>query len=65
MRYAMAPILQAEADREYATREVAIQQKEAEIMKNVKGWQVGQSSYYTKTEDVPRKMNPFDKRLQV
>jgi len=46
-RYAMAPILQAEQDRLYLYREKEILKKEAEIMKDVPGWVVGENTYYT------------------
>lgn len=46
-RYAIAPYLQAEADREFMVRELINLKKEAEIMKDVKGWKVGQSPYFS------------------
>ncbi len=58
-RYAIAPILQAEADREYLERELVNLKKEAEIMKNVEGWKVGQSPYYS-NKFMPRAVDPFD-----
>mmetsp|Transcript_2632 Transcript_2632/g.2885 ORF Transcript_2632/g.2885 Transcript_2632/m.2885 type:complete len:134 (+) Transcript_2632:55-456(+) len=60
LRYAMAPILQAEADREYHVRELIILKKEAEIMKDVEGWVVGRSPYWTQ-KFMPRAVNPFDR----
>jgi len=45
VRYALAPILQAEADREYMRKEMENLKKEAEVMKDVPGWQVGKSPY--------------------
>jgi len=59
MRYAMVPMLQAEADLMYAAKEAAIKEKEAEIMKNVDGWIVGKSPYYQKIW-MPRAINPMD-----
>lgn len=62
-RYAMAAILQAEEDRWYCERENAILQKEAEIMKNVPGWKVGESVYLT-DRWVPRQTSFLDKNLK-
>ena len=45
-RYALAPILQNEADREYMMREKKLLQQEARIMSEVPGWKVGQSQYH-------------------
>jgi NADH dehydrogenase (ubiquinone) 1 alpha subcomplex subunit 13 len=45
-RYALAPILQQEADREYMMRVKKLMEQEANIMSNVPGWKVGQSQYY-------------------
>ena len=58
-RYAVAPILQAEADREYLERELINLKKEAEIMKNVEGWKVGRSPYFSGVF-MPRAVDPFD-----
>ena len=58
-RYAVAPILQAEADRNYLERELKLLQKEAEIMKDVEGWEVGKSTYNS-GKWFPRTVNPFD-----
>jgi NADH dehydrogenase (ubiquinone) 1 alpha subcomplex subunit 13 len=60
IRYAMAPLLQAEADREYMIREQENLKKEMEIMKNVKGWIPGQSVYHSK-KFVPRNVDPMNK----
>jgi NADH dehydrogenase (ubiquinone) 1 alpha subcomplex subunit 13 len=62
-RYAMAPVLQAEEDAWYAEREKEILKQEAEIMKNVKGWKVGESVYHT-DRWVPRNTNPLNKNLK-
>lgn len=59
-RYSMAPILQAEADRLYMAREEEINKREAEIMKDVKGWKVGESVYNTERW-VPRNITPLDR----
>lgn len=58
-RYAIAPLLQAEADREYLERELINLKKEAEIMKNVEGWKVGRSPYFSGVF-MPRAIDPFD-----
>ena len=58
-RYAIAPILQAEADREYLERELINLKKEAEIMKNVEGWKVGANPYFSGVF-MPRAVDPFD-----
>jgi len=60
LRYAMAPILQAEADREYLQRELINLKKETEIMKDVDGWIVGRSPYWTQ-KFMPRAVDPFDR----
>mmetsp|Transcript_9489 Transcript_9489/g.13468 ORF Transcript_9489/g.13468 Transcript_9489/m.13468 type:complete len:134 (+) Transcript_9489:77-478(+) len=63
IRYALAPLLQAEADREYVHREKEILAKEAEVMKDVEGWKVGQSPYNS-GRFMPRAINPFDKNIK-
>ena len=62
-RFAMAPMLQAESDRWYVAREKNIYKKEAEIMKNVPGWQAGRSVYFT-SRWVPRNVAPLNKNLK-
>lgn len=62
-RYAMAPVLQAEEDRWYAEREKEILKKEAEIMKHVPGWKVGESTFHS-DRWVPRHVAPLDKNLK-
>ena len=62
-RYAVAPVLQAEADREYLERELKNLKKEAEIMKNVDGWEVGKSQFYSK-KFMPRSVDSFDTTLK-
>jgi NADH dehydrogenase (ubiquinone) 1 alpha subcomplex subunit 13 len=47
IRYTLGPFLQAEADMEYKIRQDVIDKKEAEVMKNVPGWVVGQSTYHS------------------
>ena len=44
--YALAPLLQNEADREYLMREKKLQKQEEKIMSEVPGWKVGESQYY-------------------
>lgn len=62
-RYAMAPYLQAEADLMYHQREQEILAKEASIMKNVPGWQVGASTYFTQRW-VPRQAAMLDRNFK-
>jgi NADH dehydrogenase (ubiquinone) 1 alpha subcomplex subunit 13 len=62
-RYAIAPILQAEADRAYLVQEKEILRQEAEIMKNVPGWKVGASTY-TGDRWIPRNMAVLHKGLK-
>jgi NADH dehydrogenase (ubiquinone) 1 alpha subcomplex subunit 13 len=47
MRYAMSVLLKTESDREYLSREEIYLKQEREIMKDVKGWRVGESPYYS------------------
>lgn len=47
-RIHLIPLLQAEADRDTYRREVASKEREAEIMKDVKGWKAGESVYNSK-----------------
>ena len=63
-RYAMAPVLQAEEDRWYVEREREILKQEAEIMRNVPGWKVGESTFHNTTRWVPRHVAPLDKNLK-
>ena len=63
VRYALAPLLQAEADREYMERELVALRREAEIMKDVvdeKGnkWVPGSSQFYG-GQWMPRKIGHF------
>jgi NADH dehydrogenase (ubiquinone) 1 alpha subcomplex subunit 13 len=62
-RYAIAPFLQAEADAEYMERERENLKKEAEIMKDVPGWKVGESTYLT-NKWMPRKVSQFERSLK-
>lgn len=62
-RFAMASLLQAEEDRWYVEREKQIFQKEAEIMKNVPGWKVGESPY-SSDRWVPRHVAPLNKNIK-
>lgn len=59
----MAPVLQAEEDRWYVAREQEMLKKEAEIMKDVPGWKVGESTFYS-NRWVPRHVAPLDKNLK-
>eukprot|EP00984_Skeletonema_dohrnii_P022001 scaffold11113_cov66-Skeletonema_dohrnii-CCMP3373.AAC.1 len=63
VRYALAPLMQAEADREYMERELVNLRREAEIMKDVtdlKGnpWVPGSSQYFG-GQWMPRKVSYF------
>ena len=63
-RYAIAPILQAEADREYLAREEVIRKREAEIMKDVvPKWTPGKSPYWS-GKWMPRRIYDFEKNLK-
>lgn len=62
-RYAIAPFLQAEADVWYHLREQEILEKEAEIMKDVPGWKVGESTYMT-SRWVPRQYAMLDRNIK-
>ncbi|KAI9595224.1 GRIM-19 [Syncephalis fuscata] len=57
-RIHLVPMLQAETDRDHYRREQALQAEEAELMKNVPGWEVnakgGASSVYNTDRYVPR-----------
>ena len=59
-RYAIAPILQAEADRVYAQRELVNLQKEASIMKGVENWNTTSSKAYYSERFMPRAIDNFD-----
>mmetsp|Transcript_18338 Transcript_18338/g.26279 ORF Transcript_18338/g.26279 Transcript_18338/m.26279 type:complete len:134 (-) Transcript_18338:419-820(-) len=63
VRYAVAPLLQAEADREYMQRELALLRKEAEIMAGVEGWEVGKSPFFS-DKWMPRRMNQLDRNCK-
>jgi NADH dehydrogenase (ubiquinone) 1 alpha subcomplex subunit 13 len=63
VRYALAPLLQAEADTEYLQREREILEKEKQIMKDVPGWMPGKSPYFT-GRWMPRKVDQFDRGLK-
>jgi NADH dehydrogenase (ubiquinone) 1 alpha subcomplex subunit 13 len=60
IRYAMAPLLQAEADREYMTREKENLRREIEIMKDVKGW-IPYVSPYNSQKFMKRSVDPMNK----
>ncbi|RKP06029.1 GRIM-19 [Thamnocephalis sphaerospora] len=46
-RLHLVPLLQAETDRDTYRRHLALNAEEAEIMKDVEGWKVGDSVYNT------------------
>ncbi|KAL7507071.1 hypothetical protein ACHAXN_006218 [Cyclotella atomus] len=63
VRYALAPLLQAEADREYMERELVALLKEKEVMKDVvdaegREWKVGASQFYG-GQWMPRRVQHF------
>ena len=63
MRYALVPLLQAEADREYIERELVGLMKEREVMKEVvdekgRGWQAGASQFHG-GQWMPRRIGHF------
>ena len=60
MRYAMAPLLQAEADRAYMKKEEENLKREMEIMKDVDGWVPGKSPYYS-NKFMRRQVDPMNK----
>ncbi|GAA5831044.1 hypothetical protein JCM11251_005123 [Rhodosporidiobolus azoricus] len=47
-RIHLVPLLMAEADRDVFRREQAALAREKEIMKDVKGWEVGAKAYHSK-----------------
>mmetsp|Transcript_7419 Transcript_7419/g.12347 ORF Transcript_7419/g.12347 Transcript_7419/m.12347 type:complete len:133 (-) Transcript_7419:50-448(-) len=60
IRYAIAPLLQAEADREYMVRERENLKKELEIMKDVSGW-IPYLSPYNSQKFMKRSADPMNK----
>ena len=63
VRYALVPLLQAEADREYMERELVALMKEREVMKEVvdekgRGWQAGASPFHG-GQWMPRRIGHF------
>ncbi|KAL7556786.1 hypothetical protein ACA910_005227 [Epithemia clementina (nom. ined.)] len=58
-RITMVPFLQAEADLAYIAQKNKQLAREAEIMKDVPGWKVGESVYRTKRW-VPDQYDPFN-----
>lgn len=59
-RYAIAPVLQAEADRVYAERELVNLKKEQDIMKGVQGWNKSSGKAYYSDRFMPRAIDVFD-----
>ena len=67
VRYALAPLLQAESDREYMERELVALLKEREVMKDVvdgegKKWQAGASQYFG-GQWMPRRIGHFMRNI--
>jgi NADH dehydrogenase (ubiquinone) 1 alpha subcomplex subunit 13 len=60
VRYAISPLLQAEADFVYRLREKENLRREQEIMKDVPGWKVGESWLFSK-RFMPRGVDPMSK----
>lgn len=60
VRYAISPLLQAEADFEYLRREEENLRREREVMKNVPGWKVGEPWYFS-NKFMPRAVDPMRK----
>mmetsp|Transcript_10928 Transcript_10928/g.21635 ORF Transcript_10928/g.21635 Transcript_10928/m.21635 type:complete len:143 (-) Transcript_10928:237-665(-) len=58
LRHEMLPELQEHTDMEYAKREAYCLAREAEIMKDVVGWEVGKSPYFSKVW-MPRAVHDF------
>ena len=63
VRYALAPLMQAEADREYMERELVNLRKEAEVMKDVvdergRNWVPGSSQFFG-GQWIPRRIGHF------
>ncbi|KAL3780308.1 hypothetical protein HJC23_010570 [Cyclotella cryptica] len=63
VRYALAPLLQAEADREYMERELVALLKERDLMKDVKdeqgrAWEAGASPFWG-GQWMPRRIGHF------
>ena len=58
MRYAMSVLLKTESDREYMCREEIYLKQEREVMKDVKGWKVGESPNYS-NKFVKRAIDPL------
>jgi NADH dehydrogenase (ubiquinone) 1 alpha subcomplex subunit 13 len=52
-RYALVPLLQNEADREYLMREKKLKEQEKNIMSQVPGWNAGESQYYKNSRWTP------------
>lgn len=63
IRYAIVPLLQAEADREYMTRERANLKMAKELMKDDPSWKGDQSPYFSK-KFMPRAVDKLDTGLK-
>jgi len=64
VRYAMAPLLQAESDNLYLLREIENLKREREVMKNVEGWKVGASPYNNSEVWMPRAVHELSRHNQ-
>ena len=63
IRYSISPYLQAESDLVYTLLEKENLKREAEIMKDVNGWNVGESWYFSR-KFMPRAIDPLSKTRQ-
>eukprot|EP01117_Protostelium_nocturnum_P020542 TRINITY_DN9295_c0_g1_i1.p1 TRINITY_DN9295_c0_g1~~TRINITY_DN9295_c0_g1_i1.p1 ORF type:complete len:122 (-),score=28.88 TRINITY_DN9295_c0_g1_i1:117-482(-) len=58
MQLALVPLLQAETDRKFVRRQKELYKWEAEVMKDVPGWVVGEPVYHTRWMP-PRPKMPY------
>lgn len=63
VRYALAPLLQAESDKELLKREQQNLNREAEVMKDVPGWKVG-AGVYNNGKWMPRAVAPLQHSIK-
>jgi NADH dehydrogenase (ubiquinone) 1 alpha subcomplex subunit 13 len=63
-KYALAPLLQIEADREYLMREKKLLAQEEKIMSEVPGWKVGESQYYGTRWSPPHVMDSIKSNIK-
>jgi NADH dehydrogenase (ubiquinone) 1 alpha subcomplex subunit 13 len=63
-KYALAPLLQIEADREFLMREKKLLAQEEKIMSEVPGWKVGESQYYGTRWSPPHVMDSIKSNIK-